>query len=376
MSWSIRSTYALLTSIVLLNAVLWLDSLDRYISTRYHFELQANLPEEAFYPSRTLLAWTGKGENGEEPAVGDDNPVAGEAGEGEGAEHRVAAGGEATDSPKDTAKDQAKDSPEAGGVAAAKDDGAGAKRGGIVLAKADPDGGKPAIVKGLQGAAEVEAGKGGEAGIPTGEGPRILFAGDSMMQGVAPIVISKATKLYPKGYFSDLSKPSTGLTVKRYFDWPTKIKDEIGQRHFDTVVIFLGPNDPWDIMEGGKRYIFPSEEWVQKYRARVVEVLEYSKSKGVHVIWIGLPNMRNDRIRKGAIVENQVFHEETARYGYDYLSTEEILGSLDEPFSRHINHPSKGKVAVRAEDGIHFTPEGLRLIGARVFELIAARRNG
>jgi len=57
-----------------------------------------------------------------------------------------------------------------------------------------------------------------------------------------------------------------------------------------------------------------------------------------------------------------------------YLSTEELFGSLDEPFRKHIDDPQKGKLAVRADDGTHFTPTGLRMISARLVEAITTGR--
>jgi len=200
--------------------------------------------------------------------------------------------------------------------------------------------------------------------------PKVLFAGDSMMQGVAPLVINQLRKDNPSGTFIDLSAQSTGLTVRRYFDWPTKIKDETLARGFQVVAIFLGPNDPWDIYEGTKRYAFGSTEWEDKYRERVIEVMQFAKDQKVHVIWIGLPNMKEERVKRGAVVQNRVFREQANHFKFDYLSTEDFLGGLDEPFKKYSGEPGKGQIMLRAEDGIHFTPAGLRLISARLYALI------
>jgi hypothetical protein len=200
--------------------------------------------------------------------------------------------------------------------------------------------------------------------------PKVLFAGDSMMQGVAPLVINQLRKENPKGVFIDLSAQSTGLTVRRYFDWPTKIKDETLSRGFELIAVFLGPNDPWDIYEGAKRYAFGTPEWEEKYRDRVIEVMQFAQDKQVHVIWIGLPNMKEDRVKRGAIVQNKIFREQASLFSFDYLSTEDLLGGLDEPFKKFVDEPGKGQVMLRADDGIHFTQAGLRLISARLYELI------
>ncbi len=194
-----------------------------------------------------------------------------------------------------------------------------------------------------------------------------------MMQGVAPIVISQIKKEYPKATLLDLSKQSTGLTVRRYFDWPTKIKEETTKRDISSVVIFLGPNDPWDITEGKNRYPFPSQEWEDKYRERVIEVLQFADEQQIRVVWIGLPAMKNERVRKGAVIQNRIFREECERFECNFIDTEELLGRLDQPFTKYIPDEKKGQVLVRADDGTHFTPHGLRLIAGKVVAVLGAQ---
>lgn len=196
------------------------------------------------------------------------------------------------------------------------------------------------------------------------------------MQGVAPLVISRIKKENSHAVLLDLSKQSTGLTVRRYFDWPTKIREEATKRELTSVVIFLGPNDPWDITEGKDRYAFPSPEWEDKYRERVTEVLRFANERNIRVVWIGLPSMKNERVKKGAIIQNRIFREECARFNSTFLDTEEMLGRLDQPFSKYIPDETKGQVLVRAEDGTHFTPHGLRLIAGKLVEILNTQKQG
>ena len=317
----VTRSYLLILFAVLANFTLWLDSFDRYVSSRYHASLSSVLPESFFQPSQYLLALI----TPPAPATDTATPT-------------VAAAGTADK-----------------------------------VAVALPDDDTPLRsdrqLRGERTASPQDAPE-------TGALPRILFAGDSMMQGLAPLAIPQIRKSFPNGFFSDQSKQSTGLTVRRYFDWPTKIKDEIADKRFDTLVIFLGPNDPWDIYESGKRFVFPSEEWIAKYRSRVIEVMEYCRDRKVKVIWLGLPNMRDERLQRGASVENRIFREEAEKFGFDFLSTADILGPLDQPFRKYVDDPEKGRVTVRADDGIHFTPSGLRLINASLVELIRKRVSG
>jgi hypothetical protein len=198
--------------------------------------------------------------------------------------------------------------------------------------------------------------------------PKVLFAGDSLMQGVAPIAIAELKKIYPQGKFVDLSQQSTGLTVRRYFDWPKKIAEESMRQGFNTVVIFLGANDPWDIYDNKKRFIFPSDEWKEAYRERVGEVLLFAQEHQIHIIWVGLPNMDVERVKNGAILQNSVFESETKKYNFEFISTEAILGSLDEPYKKYLQDPTRGSILIRGNDGVHFTPYGYRLVSNQIVQ--------
>ena len=204
---------------------------------------------------------------------------------------------------------------------------------------------------------------------------RILFAGDSMMQGVAPIVIRELKKTHPDWLLRNESQQSTGLTVTRRLDWVEKIKREIVDYRLTTVVIFLGPNDPWDIYERRQVIRFPSPEWEARYSARVSEICTFAKEKNVHLIWIGLPAMKEKRVYRGAVVQNPIFRDNMKQHGFDFISTEALIGRLDQPYVRYATDATdaKGrKINLRADDGIHFSPQGLQRIAAAVLKTIDA----
>ena len=199
---------------------------------------------------------------------------------------------------------------------------------------------------------------------------RILFAGDSMMQGIAPIIVKKLKASHPDWVLRNESLESTGLTVKRRLDWVQKIKTEIVEHHLTTVAIFLGPNDPWDIYEKKQVIRFPSPEWESIYSARVSEICEFAKEKKVHLIWVGLPTMKDKRVHSGATVQNPIFRDNMKRYGFDFVSTEALIGYLDQPYVRYTTDDTGKKINLRADDGIHFSPQGLQRIASAVLKAI------
>lgn len=302
-----RNIFLTVTTVVVLNTFLWIDSLDTYLSAQYHVSLSEYLPEAVFKPSvklKEIIAKLKDSSKSEPQAESQINPVP-------------------TKPSKPIKTSKSKDK---------KDE---AVDGGALNSSV-----------------------------------KILFAGDSMMQGIAPVAISSLRKLQPDAYFEDLSKQSTGLTVNRFLDWPATIKEQVNQKHFNIVAIFLGPNDPWDIVEGKQKYKFPSQEWEDKYRSRVKEVLDFASARRIQIIWIGLPNMREERLHTGAVIQNKIFRQEMNAYGFKYISTEDLLGALDQPFKNSVLDSSGKEVVVRASDGTHFTPQGLRMISAKLVSVI------
>jgi hypothetical protein len=332
------------------NTFLWLDSLDQYLATRFHFYLTEYIPEKALAPSIELKKLLGVGDKKEPEFTRIETMTSKQRDAIE-----VPLSPPNVISPAVIKKDE--DVKEVvNDVVTVSDD--------IQLAMAKNNAANPSSIS-------VEKIKSPYASLPLKTGNiKVMFAGDSMMQGVAPIAINTLQKMYPKSQFVDLSKQSTGLTVKRYFDWPTKIKEGIAKENYKVIAIFLGPNDPWDIYENKKVYKFPSKEWEALYQERVADVLSYAKEHGAQIIWIGLANMNEERLKTGAVIQNRVFKNETQKYNFQYVSTEEIVGPLDQPYKAYIKDPVKGDVLMRASDGIHFTPTALRLISQRVVNAI------
>jgi hypothetical protein len=58
------------------------------------------------------------------------------------------------------------------------------------------------------------------------------------------------------------------------------------------------------------------------------------------------------------------------RYGFDFISTEALIGHLDQPYVRYMTDETGKKINLRADDGIHFSPQGLQRIAAAVLKAI------
>lgn len=200
---------------------------------------------------------------------------------------------------------------------------------------------------------------------------KVLFAGDSMMQGVAPLLKRQLQSDYQISSI-DLSKQSTGLAYPRFFNWPQTIANRLASDDsIKLLVVFLGPNDPWDMPpDGGGRYVkFASEAWESLYRARIAGIMENARQNNVTVIWVGPPNMRKQKLSEGMAYLDKLYREEAEKLGEIYLSVNDMFKYEKGIYSDYMGDGSS-HVKLRAGDGIHFSLKGQQIIAQHVFSRI------
>lgn len=207
--------------------------------------------------------------------------------------------------------------------------------------------------------------------IRLGNQDMVFFAGDSLMQGVAPYVQQWLTKHAVKSI--NLSKQSTGLSYPKFFNWPATIEETL-QKHpeIKLLVIFLGPNDPWDIPDPEKpksKFLrFKEAEWESIYRQRVSHILESAKKFNVNVIWLQIPHMRAAKLNTQMAYLNEVLETETQNRAL-FIPTKTVLSAGKNEYKESILIDGK-ETRVRSKDGIHFTPSGMKLIANQIIQYI------
>ncbi len=205
----------------------------------------------------------------------------------------------------------------------------------------------------------------------------VFYAGDSMMQGVAPHVKSALYKKYKiKGI--DLSKQSTGLTYSSFFNWPKTVKQTLKKhKNIGLMVMFLGPNDPWNMPnpKGGKYLKFQSAAWENVYRNKIRQIIDLAKKHQVQIIWLGVPDMRKKKLNKGVRYLNTLYQSEVKKAGGIYLPTQFLLAGKESGYSKYAMSKTHKKVAVRTNDGIHFTVAGQKKIARQILAKITIKED-
>ena len=204
---------------------------------------------------------------------------------------------------------------------------------------------------------------------------KVFFAGDSLMQGVAPYVKKMLFKQY-RIESIDLSKRSTGLSYPKAFDWPKTINDKLSEDpSIKLLVIFLGANDPWDFPVKGyaTNVRFKSKLWEKQYRLRIASILEHVQKHSIQVLWLAPPCMRKKKLNDGMVYLNKLYQSELEKTQQHFLTTNELLGCSYEKFNSFVEK-NKEKIRVRVDDGVHFTPSGQKILAKAIMEKIIFKK--
>lgn len=220
----------------------------------------------------------------------------------------------------------------------------------------------------LQPEATPEALTAAQEPIILSVGERILLVGDSLMQGLAPHLVTGLKRKFQVESM-DLSKHSTGLTYPAFFDWPSTVEDAFELEDYAAVIVFLGANDPWDMTIRGEYLRFGSEKWTAIYRARVARIIHTAAQRRARLIWLGAPPMgRQDLLGKVPTL-NAIYAEEAAKYPLfaRFVATDPTLTADGSSFTKFLELPERGSIMVRTDDGVHFTTQGHRLLASLTF---------
>jgi hypothetical protein len=193
---------------------------------------------------------------------------------------------------------------------------------------------------------------------------RVLFAGDSMMQGVAPHLARMLRARY-QVVSVDASKQSTGLDYPGFFNWPQTIADLTEKHKITVLVVFIGANDAVKFPSDSKQWVSPgTDAWREAYRTRVAKIMQHAKEHHLRVLWLGLPSMARKDIAASVPDMNSIYQQQSQANGMYYYPTELVLGGPE--FQRHLEQPGKGRVQMRLDDGVHFTLPGQQLLARAV----------
>src|SRR6516225_1577245 len=187
-------------------------------------------------------------------------------------------------------------------------------------------------------------------------------------------------------------------------DWPQAAKDELSNEKPDAIVVMLGPNDRLPLREKAPEpprrsdepaqrenqsasqasqakpaapaeaktppqaasqqpvpsgpYDFHTDEWATLYAKHIDAMIAALKSKGVPVIWVGLPAIRGTKATSDMSYLDELYRERAERAGIVYVDIWD--GFVDEDGDYAVQGPDfEGQTRrLRTADGVYFTKAG------------------
>ena len=124
-------------------------------------------------------------------------------------------------------------------------------------------------------------------------------------------------------------------------------------------------------------YEFRDERWVELYSKKIEEMIGVLKSKGVPVLWVGLPAIRGQKGTADMLFLDALYREASAKAGITYVDAWD--GFVDEAGRFMQKGPDfEGQLRkLRTDDGVFFTKAGARKLAhyveREVTRLLAAR---
>ena len=195
-------------------------------------------------------------------------------------------------------------------------------------------------------------------------------------------------------------------------DWPQAAKDELSNEKPDAIVVMLGPNDRLPLREKAPEpprrsdepaqrenqsasqasqakpaapaeaktppqaasqqpvpsgpYDFHTDEWATLYAKHIDAMIAALKSKGVPVIWVGLPAIRGTKATSDMSYLDELYRERAERAGIIYVDIWD--GFVDEDGDYAVQGPDfEGQTRrLRTADGVYFTKAGAVKIASYV----------
>ena len=124
-------------------------------------------------------------------------------------------------------------------------------------------------------------------------------------------------------------------------------------------------------------YEFRDDRWVELYTKKIEELITVLKSKGVPVVWVGLPAIRGPKGTSDMLFLDSLYREVTGKAGITYVDVWD--GFVDERGLFLQKGPDfEGQIRqLRTYDGVYFTKPGARKLAhyveREVTRLLAAR---
>lgn len=161
------------------------------------------------------------------------------------------------------------------------------------------------------------------------------------------------------------ARVSSGLLSPDFVDWPEKGAADMLTYTPDVAVFVIGTNDAKNVSKDASH----DPRWRERYAVLVEEMLNVLLGDGRTVYWVGAPIMSENAFSERVKSVNSVFQEVAAHHpAVTYVDAFTVFSGPDGKFAPALPAADGKVVRVRAQDGIHFTPDGGDRLARSVLE--------
>ena len=157
------------------------------------------------------------------------------------------------------------------------------------------------------------------------------------------------------------ARENTGLVRDDYFDWVKGARDLLATNDkLNAAVILLGSNDRQQLRDETGALDIRAPRWKQIYGDRVEAIAQAFRTRGIPLIWVGLPVMKSERFAGDMERLNEVIRERAGNAGATYVDVWDAFLDDRGQFATYGPDVNGQFQKLRAADGVHFTRPGAR----------------
>ncbi|WP_419922349.1 hypothetical protein [Candidatus Poriferisodalis sp.] len=187
----------------------------------------------------------------------------------------------------------------------------------------------------------------------TAERPLRVWAGGDSMSGGPVYGFRQLIVDDPDFRFTEDIIKSTGVVSEWFFDWIDYMARDVAEGSYDVIVLAMGANDKQRFR--GLEARFGEDEWTERYRTRVRDLVAAAARPGRLVIWVGLPPLQPRHFAPLPGVVNPLAAAAVADVdGAIFVDSFDAVG-VDGAYAQRLG---PGQRNVRTQDGIHYTYYG------------------
>lgn len=201
---------------------------------------------------------------------------------------------------------------------------------------------------------------------------KVLILGDSFVNGGIGIELEKALINCSSTEVVRVSKPSTGLTRRDYFDWRGEAEKLLNEHNPNIVFVMFGANDAQGIVLHGYDDIeFGTPEWDVEYAKRIGEFMDILASRKLRFFWIGNPIARQSEYRDKMGKLNVLYKTQASNYkNEEFIDTWEMLKCAEKDYCDYLPDENGQLQLARESDGIHVTSFGGKIIAKEIVKIL------